>query len=161
MQRLPDSGQRPSMSEVGVSEIRRYPLKPGGAAEPLWATAEWKRSVADHLAASSWLCRASEIRTRRGSGQTAHAADEPVYILVRERGSFIVRRNRPTGASSWRKRRVVEVIDLWREIRSWWSGEDAVDRLLVRVLLAGGCVVDLAKHRPGGSEEWAMVGVAD
>ncbi len=84
--------------------------------------------------------------------------DEPVYILVRDRGSFVVRCDPPKRSYSWRKCRIVEVIDLWREVRSWWSGEDAVDRLVARVLLAGGHVVDLAKRRP---EEWAMVGVAD
>jgi hypothetical protein len=147
------------MSAVSVSEIHRYPLAPKGVAEPLWTTREWKRSVADHLSASPWLCRASEIKTRRGSGQTAHATDEPVYILVRDRGAFVVRCQSPTatGTSSWRKRRVVEVIDLWREVRSWWSN-DSVDRLVVRVLLAGGLVADIAKRRP---EEWALVGVMD
>ncbi len=151
-----DPARQTSVSAASVSEIHRYSLKPEGVAEPLWTTREWKRSVADHLAASRWLCRASEIKTRRGSGQTAHATDEPVYILVRERGAFVVRCQRPTG-TSWRKRRVVEVIDLWREVRSWWSN-DAVDRLVVRVLLAGGLVADIAKRRP---EEWALVGVMD
>lgn len=154
------------MSAVSVLEIHRYPLKPGGAEEPLWVTREWKRSVADHLAASRWLCRASETSARRGSGygsergsgQAAHATYEPVYILVRDRGSFVVRLDPPKRPRSWRKRRIVEVIDLWREVRSWWSGEDAVDRLVARVLLAGGLVVDLAKRR---TEEWAMVGVLD
>lgn len=152
-----DPARRSPMSTVSASEIHCYPLAPKGVAEPLWTTREWKRSVADHLAASRWLCRASEIETRRGSGQSAHAADEPVYILVRDRGAFVVRCRRPTGTSSWRKRRVVEVIDLWREVRSWWSN-DAVDRLVVRVLLAGGLVADIAKRRP---EEWALVGVVD
>lgn len=81
MQREPDSERRPFMSTAGVSEIHRYPLAPESAEEPLWTTREWRRSVADHLAASPWLCRASEIKTRRGSGQAAHAVDEPVYIL--------------------------------------------------------------------------------
>lgn len=158
MQREPYSERRPSMSNVSVSEIHRYPLAPESAEEPLWTTREWRRSVAEHLAASPWLCRASEIKTRRGSGQTAHAVDEPVYILVRERGAFVVRCDPPGSPCSWRKRRVVGVIDLWREVRSWWSGEDAVDRLVVKVLLAGGHVVDLAKRRPEG---WTLVGIAD
>jgi hypothetical protein len=155
---MSDPARRPSIGGVSVSEIHRYPLKPEGVAEPLWTTEEWKRSVAEHLAASRWLCRASEIERRCGGGRTAHVMDEPVYILVRDRGSFVVRCDPPKRSYSWRKCRIVEVIDLWREVRSWWSGEDAVDRLVARVLLAGGHVVDLAKRRP---EEWAMVGVAD
>lgn len=149
------------MGAASVSEIRRYPPKPEGVAEPLWETREWKKSVADHLAASRWLCRASESEARRGSGQTAHAVGEPVYILVRDRGSFVVRCAPPRRSRSWRKRRIVEVIDLWREVRSWWSGEDAVDRLVARVLLAGGLVVDLAKRRLGELDEWTLIGVSD
>lgn len=156
--------RRLSTGAASVSEIHRYPPRPEGVAEPLWETREWKKSVADHLAASRWLCRASEIETRHsgcGGGQSARAKDEQIYILVRDRGSFVVRCAPPRRSRSWRKRRIVEIHDLWREVRSWWSGEDAVDRLVARVLLAGGLVVDLAKRRLGESDEWTLVGIED
>jgi hypothetical protein len=165
LESVPVPARRSPTGAASVSEIHRYPPKPGGVAEPLWETREWKKSVADHLAASRWLCRASEIERRRdsgyGGGQTARATDEPVYILVRDRGSFVVRCAPPKRSRSWRKRRIVEVHDLWREVRSWWSGEDAVDRLVARVLLAGGLVVDLAQRRLGKSDEWTLVGIED
>lgn len=151
------------MSAVSVSEIHRYPPKPEGIAEPLWMTPEWKRSVLGHLVASPWLVRASEIKRYSGGGQSARVAYEPVKILVRDNEAFVVRSAYSSSARShrqrsWSKRRVVEVLDLWREIRSWWDNEDAVDRLIVKVLLSGGEVVDLAKYRPDG---WSLVGVTD
>jgi hypothetical protein len=54
---------------------------------------------------------------------------------------------------------VVRVLERWREIGSWWEAEGGVDRLVFRVLLAGGPVVDLALERTSG--EWLLVGVVD
>ena len=60
---------------------------------------------------------------------------------------------------SLRKRRIVRVLERWREVRSWWEPDRRVDRLVFRVLLAGGAVVDLALERSSG--EWLLVGVVD
>jgi hypothetical protein len=54
---------------------------------------------------------------------------------------------------------VVRVLERWREVGSWWDAQLSVDRLVFRVLLAGGAVVDLALERPSG--EWLLMGVVD
>ena len=56
-----------------------------------------------------------------------------------------------------RERSVVEVLGRWREVAAWWDAERATDRVVVRVLLSDGAVVDLA----GGRGGWFLVGVAD
>jgi hypothetical protein len=53
---------------------------------------------------------------------------------------------------------VVEVVARWREVRLWWDEDASVDRLLFRVVVSGGGVVDLALERAGG---WFLVGVVD
>ena len=58
-----------------------------------------------------------------------------------------------------RKRRVVRVLEHWREVGLWWEPERRVDRLVFRVLLSGGAVVDLALERASG--EWLLVGMVD
>ena len=58
-----------------------------------------------------------------------------------------------------RKRRVVRVLERWREVGPWWDEEVRVDRLVFRVLLSGGAVVDLALERASG--EWLLVGMVD
>jgi hypothetical protein len=40
---------------------------------------------------------------------------------------------------------------------AWWDEERATDRVVVRVLLSDGAVVELARERDG----WFLVGVAD
>ena len=67
-----------------VSEIHRYPLRPPGFEEPLFATARSRRAVAEHLARATWLSRGSDLR--RGSGQAAHSREEPVHVLRRADG---------------------------------------------------------------------------
>ena len=66
---------------------------------------------------------------------------------------------RPPGFA---KQRVARVIERWREVRGWWEPGGGTDRLLFRVLLSGGSVVDLAVER---SEEragaWSLVRVLD
>ena len=55
-------------------------------------------------------------------------------------------------------RRVVRVLERWREVRAWWDEETRTDRFAFRVLLVGGAVAELALERSGG---WFLVGVAD
>jgi hypothetical protein len=140
--------------EASVSEIHRYPLRPEGFEEPLFPTRESRRAIGDHLLRAPWLSRASEIEGK--GGQAAHARWEPVEV----EGSFAggcARVSRTSGRCR-KKRRVVEVISRWREVRAWWNEELAKDRSLVRVLLSDGAVVDLARENGG---EWFLVGVAD
>jgi hypothetical protein len=54
---------------------------------------------------------------------------------------------------------VVRVLEHWREVGLWWEPERRVDRLVFRVLLSGGAVVDLALERASG--EWLLVGMVD
>jgi hypothetical protein len=54
---------------------------------------------------------------------------------------------------------VVRVLEHWGEVGLWWEPERRVDRLIFRVLLSGGAVVDLALEI--GSGEWLLVGVVD
>jgi len=138
--------------EASVSEIHRYPLRPEGFEEPLFPTRESRRSVGDHLLRAPWLSRASDIEGR--GVQAAHARWEPVEV----EGSFAGGYVRVSRTSCRKKRRVVEVLGRWREVRAWWDEERAKDRRLVRVLLSDGAVVDLARENSG---EWFLVGVTD
>jgi hypothetical protein len=54
---------------------------------------------------------------------------------------------------------VVRVLERWREVGPWWEAKGGVGRLVFRVLLAGGAVVDLALERASG--EWLVAGVVD
>ena len=145
------------MPGTTVSEIHRYPLRPPGFEEPLFATRESSRAVAEHLASAPWLSRGSELR--RGSGQAAHSREEPAHVLRRADGRAYLVRRCPNGRRRTRKRQVARVLERWREVGPWWDTERGVDRLVFRVLLAGGAVVDLALERASG--EWLLVGVAD
>ncbi len=144
------------MLETSVSEIHRYPLRPEGFEEPLFPGAESRRAVAEHLLQAPWLSRASEIEGR--GGQAVHARREFVEI---ENRCGLVRVLWASGERRCRKRRrVVEVLDRWREVSAWWDGARATDRTVVRVLLSDGAVVDLACER-GNSGGWFLVGVVD
>jgi hypothetical protein len=142
---------------IGVSEIHAYPSRPEGFEEPLFPTAESNRKIAEHLLQAPWLFRASELEGRAGGA--AHALEEPVELrsspgrveIVRLVGS---RRYR----YSWRRRSVEKVLDRWRRVDGWWDADRRVDRVVFRVLLSGGTVVDLARERSGG---WLLVGVID
>jgi hypothetical protein len=142
---------------IDVAEIHAYASRPEGFEEPLFPTAESNRKIAEHLLEAPWLSRASELAERTGG--SAHALEEPVELrnspgrveIVRLVGG---RRCR----SSWRRRRVEEVLDRWRRVDGWWDTDLRVDRVVLRVLLSGGVVVDLARERPGG---WLLVGVVD
>jgi hypothetical protein len=140
-----------------VTEIHRYPLRPPRFEEPLFPTHESRRAIAEHLASAPWLSRGSELR--RGNGQAAHSREEPAHVLWRADGRAYLVRRCGRGRRRTRKRRVVRVLERWREIGSWWDAEGRVDRLVYRVLLAGGSVVDLALERTSG--EWLLMGVAD
>jgi hypothetical protein len=52
----------------------------------------------------------------------------------------------------------VEVLERWREVRGWWGEDGSANRMVFRLLLAGGAVVDVARERSGG---WALVSVVD
>jgi hypothetical protein len=143
---------------TSVSEIHRYPLRPAGFEEPLFPTATSRRAIAEHLAHSSWLFRAPELAADPGlaSGEAVHRRREIVHLFRRDDGwAYLVRRcgRRTT------KRRIVRMLESWREVGRWWEGEDSVDRLVYRVLLEGGAVVDLALEK--SSSEWLLVGVVD
>jgi hypothetical protein len=142
-----------------VSEIHRYPSRPPGFEEPLFPTAESRKIVAEHLASAPWLSRGSELSG--GNGETARRREEPAHVIRRTDGrAYLVRYcgdRRRKGSLS--KRRVVRVLERWREVGPWWDAERRVDRLVFRVLLAGGPVVDLALERASG--EWLVAGVVD
>ncbi len=142
------------MEGASVSEIHRYPLRPEGVEEPLFSTREFRREIADHLLRAPWLSRASELGGGPAGGQTAHARREPVEIARHGRVRVVWTSDR---RRCRRGRRVVEVLDRWREVAAWWDEERATDRVVVRVLLSDGAVVDLARERGG----WFLVGVAD
>lgn len=141
------------MSGASVSEIHGYPLRPPGYEEPLFPTNSSRCEVAEHLLRAPWLSRASSLAARGGT--TVHNSQEPVVVRRRD-GEVVVVRPRADGRS-WRRRRVVEVVDRWRDVGRWWE-EDRVDRLLFRVAVVGGAVVDLALDR---AEGWLLVGVVD
>jgi integrase len=140
--------------EASVSEIHCYPLRPEGFEEPLFPTRESRLAVLDHLLGAPWLSRASEIEER--GGQAAHARWEPVELENRHGRVRIVW---ASGRRRCRKRRrVIEVLGRWREVRAWWDETRAKDRSLARLLLSDGSVVDLARENGG---EWFLVGVTD
>ena len=143
------------MEGVGVSEIHRYPLRPEGFEEPLFPTFGSRRAVAEHLLCAPWLRRASEVERPSWGGQAAHASEEPVEVESR-RGHVLVVRHLRSRRRCRREERVVETLVRWREVGGWW-GDKARDRVVVRVLLSDGAVVDLA--REGGA--WSLVGIAD
>jgi hypothetical protein len=101
-----------------VSEIHADPLRPKGFKEPLFPTASSKRAVIKHLLEAPWLSRASELKGR--TGQAAHAIEEPVEVGNSSERVEIVRlgEGRRRGCD-FRKRRVVRVLDRWRQV-GWW-----------------------------------------
>jgi len=140
---------------VAVTEIHRYPLRPKGFEEPLFPTAASRRAVLEHLLKAPWLSRASELERR--PGEVAHTLEEPVELNnLRDRVELV--RLGSQRRCSWRKRWIVEVLDRWREVGGWWDEDRYVDRMVFRVLLLGGAVVDLARKRSG---EWLLIGVVD
>jgi hypothetical protein len=143
---------------MDVAEIHAYPLRPEGFEEPLFPTAESNREIAEHLLEAPWLSRSSELE-RRTEG-AAHTLEEPVEVRNSPGRVEVVRLGgaRSRCRSSWRRRRVVRVLDRWRRIGGWWDADHHMDRMVFRVLLSGGAVVDLARERSG---DWLLVGVVD
>ncbi len=145
-----------ALREITVSEIHHYPPRPKGFEEPLFTTAASRRALVEHLLEAPWLSRASELRVRSGNAGPAKLREEPVELTRR---AGIVHVIRPHGGRcSWRRRQVVEVLTRWRCVSSWWDPQERVDRLVFRVLLSGGAVVDLALEHSGG---WLLAGVVD
>ncbi len=144
------------MLATTVSEIHRYPHRPPGFEEPLFPTLESRRAVAEHLARAPWLSRASELSG--GTGLATRRFEEPAHVLRRADGRAYLVRRCGKGRHT-RKRRVAQVLERWREVACWWEPERRVDRLVFRVLLAGGAVVDVALERASG--EWLVAGVVD
>lgn len=142
------------MVESSVAEIHRYPRRPSGFEEPLFQTAESKREIMAHFLEAPWLSRASELP--RGVGESAHAIREPVQLLGEHGRVDLIRPARCRRGST--SRRVMRVLERWREVRAWWDEETRTDRFAFRVLLVGGAVAELALERSGG---WFLVGVAD
>ena len=140
---------------IEVSDIHRYPTKPEGFQEPLFATEVSKRAVMEHLLEAPWLSRASELEGC--AGQAAHALEEPVE-LRNSGGRVELVRLQSRRRCSWRKRCVIKVLDRWREVGRWWDEDRYVDRMVFRVLLSGGAVIDLARER---CREWFLVGMVD
>lgn len=137
--------------------VHAYPARPEGFEEPLFPTAASRRSVVEHLLEAPWLARASELKVKETTGEVARVFEEPVEVKQVSRGRWEVVRL-PRDRSSWRRRLVVRVLGCWREVRGWWDEDEAVDRVVYRVLLSGGAVVEVARERSGG---WLLVGVAD
>jgi hypothetical protein len=144
-----------ALPSASISEIHRFPLRPEGFLEPLFPTSSSKRMVAEHLLEAPWLMRASELEER--AGQTARVSEEPVRLEVcRDRAEVV--RSCAGRRCSWRRSKVLEVLECWREVKEWWEEDRHTDRLVFRVLLCGGAVVDLARERFGG---WSLVGMVD
>jgi hypothetical protein len=142
------------LSESSVTEIHTYPQKPPDFEEPLFPTAESKREIMAHFLEAPWLSRASELS--RGVGESAHATREPVQLVGAGSRVDLVRPERCRRSPT--RRRVVRVLERWREVRAWWDEEASTDRFVFRVLLAGGEVAELALERSGG---WFLVGMVD
>jgi hypothetical protein len=144
--------------DVTVSEIHRYPLRPEGFAEPLFLEARTKKEIAEHLAASGWLCRAAEAPRGEVLRRRCH-------LFRRQDGSVFVVRREGRGRSRCRarlgKRRVRRVLERWRKVREWWEPDGGADRLCFRVQLCGGAVLDLACERGEAGGRWLVAGVVD
>ena len=128
--------------------LRYTPTRCGlrGSRSPFSRRLPRSGAVAEHLLRAPWLARASEVEGR--GGETAHVPGEPVGVEASEGGACV---RRAACGRRARRERVVEVLDSWREVGGWW-GEGSVDRLVYRVSLSEGAVLDLARARdPAGS----------
>lgn len=173
--------------EASVSEIHDYPKRPADFEEPLFHGPGSRRTPMEHFLEAPWLSRASELAEVGGlavgnptgvptsvpagvpgGGTTAvHRREERAYVLARPDGAVYLVRGHGCGhgrgvgsgrrCGRTRKRRVLRVIERWREVRGWWSDEGGADLLLFRVELSGGAVMDLALERSSG--EWILTGI--
>ncbi len=151
----PSREEEDLMEGTSVAEIHHYPLRPEGYEEPLFPTPNSRKAIMEHLLETPWLYRASDLTGH--TGEVPHIHEEPVKFETCGDRVTVVRLGRGRRCG-WKKRRVVEVLDRWREVRRWWDEEEYTDRLLFRIMISGGEVVDLARERPGG---WSLVGVVD
>lgn len=161
--------RRENEMETSVAEIHGYPRRPEGFEEPLFDTPETRRAVMDHYLGAPWLQRASDPApaARVTAGEVARRSEVPVR-LVRTRAGAGARlvyegslRQRPRRCSV-RAGAVQRVLARWREVGGWWLEGGGTDRVVYRVELSSGAVVDLARERacrPAG--EWRLVGVVD
>ena len=143
------------MERTSVAEIHRYPLRPEGYEEPLFPTPSSRQAVMEHLLEAPWLYRASDLAGH--TREVAHIYEKPVKIETSGDKARVIRLGGGR-RGGWKRRLVVEILDRWREVEGWWDEERHTDRLLFRVLLSGGEVVDLARDRSGG---WVLAGVVD
>jgi hypothetical protein len=63
---LPHERKEELLPNTSVSEAHAYPLRPPSFEEPLFSTAESRRTVVEHLLNAQWLSRASELRSHTG-----------------------------------------------------------------------------------------------
>jgi hypothetical protein len=112
------------LPNTSVSEAHAFPLRPPSFEEPHFPTAESRRTVVEHLRKAQWLSRASELRSN--TGETAHAPEEPVE-LGRRCGCIELIRGQGRRRCSWRRRRVLKVLDRWREVCNWWDEERKIE----------------------------------
>ena len=140
--------------ESSVAEIHAHPRRPPGFEEPLFPSGESKQEIMAHFLEAPWLSRASELP--RGIGECARVVSESIQLRGTRDRVEVVRPARHCRGP--RRQRVVRVLERWREVRAWWDEEARTDRLVFRVLLAGGAVAELALERSGS---WFLVGVAD
>lgn len=121
------------MSGTSVTEIHRYPRRPEGFEEPLFATPESRRAVMEHLLSAPWLSRASDL-AGRGADEVARRRRVPVrlvrtggpagvlWVVPREEGS---RRRCSVSASAVRR-----VLGKWREVDRDGPGSERATRSL-------------------------------
>lgn len=135
-----------------MGEIHDHPVRPAGFAEPLFLSRSDRKEIAEHLAGSVWLAKAS-------CGARVVRSPCHVYRSAARGGVWLARpgcRRRKRRAG---KRRVTRVIGRWREVSGWWRDGGGEDLLLYRLLLSGGSVVDVARDRRTGG--WELVRVLD
>jgi hypothetical protein len=143
-----------------ASKIHRYPLRPEGFEEPLFQTRASKVEIMEHFLQSDWLCRASELAA--GEDRFGGCSERPPGAPVRLRNRLgrieelhRIGRGPCRRRFSWKRARIVEVIERSREVYRWWEESAFVDRYVFKVLLSNGAVVDLVLE---GSGEWFLLG---
>lgn len=153
MQTLPAS---PASPRSEAPEIHRYPLRPEGFEEPLFQTKASRVEIMEHFLASDWLCKASDMHSA-GEGAPERLPGAPVRVVKRLGGVEVHRVGRGPCRRrfSWKRARIVEVIERSREVSCWWDESACVDRYVFKVLLSTGAVVDLALEESG---EWFLLG---
>lgn len=125
-----------------VSEIHSYPLRPQGYEEPLFLRKAHRKEIAEHLACSSWLMRASEAPDK--DPEPCHLYRDGDGVVWLARAGCYRRKRRAV------RHRVLRVVERWREVSGWWESGKGSDRICFRVVLCGGAVVEVALERTEG-----------